>query len=549
MIKENFVQYFETKIKEHWSLPALSNYGKEALRYQDLAYAITVMHSILGRLKIKSEDKIALVGKNCVNWAIVYLSTVTYGATIVPILNNFSNEDLHHILNHSESRLIFVSDRLTEEIDLEKVKNADLLFSLNDFSIAQSHKSPNIDDLLKKLNPIITPDFFSFNDFKLSTKIPNTQLAALLYTSGTTGFSKGVMLSYNNIIANILVASRKLLFKTGADMVSFLPLAHAYACSFDFLYPLTCGNHIHFLDKMPTPKILIEAFNKHKPNIILCVPLIIEKIYRKMIFPELQKPAIQMMLKFSLTRKIVYKKIYTSLMNAFGSNMNELVIGGAAMNKEVESFLREIGFPFTIGYGMTECGPLISYANWHKTKLGSSGQIVDFMEIKTDSPNPKQIIGEIMVKGEQVTMGYYKNPEATREVLSEDGWLRTGDLGLIDDEVFVFIKGRSKNVIVGSSGENIYPEEIEQKINNLQFIMESLVIEKNDNLIALIYPDLEELDKNHINANKISDIMKKNKNFINDQLPAHARIKEFKIVNEPFQKTPTQKIKRYLYVN
>ncbi|HOD53834.1 MAG TPA: AMP-binding protein [Candidatus Cloacimonadota bacterium] len=549
MIKENFVEYFEQKIKEFWNLPALSNYEKESISYQDLAFAIKTMHQIFEKLKIKNEDKIALIGKNCVNWGIVYLSTVTYGATIVPILNNFSNEDLHHILNHSESKLIFVSDKLTEEIDIDQLKFCDTLFSLNNFTIVESKKNNNINEFLTKLLQLNCHDYFNQDDFKFSKKVPNTQLAALLYTSGTTGFSKGVMLTYNSLIANILVASKRLLFKKEANMVSFLPLAHAYACSFDFLYPLTCGNHIHFLDKTPTPKILLEAFKKYQPHIILCVPLIIEKIYRKMIYPELQKPAIQILLKFSLTRKILFKKIHNSLMNAFGGRLDELVVGGAAMNKEVESFLRNIGFPFTIGYGMTECGPLISYANWHKTKLGSSGQVVDYLEMKIDSTNPYKITGEIMVKGEQVTIGYFKNQSATDDVIDSEGWLKTGDLGIMDSENFVFIKGRSKNVIIGASGENIYPEEIEQKINNMQFIMESLVIEKNNNLLALIYPDLEEIDKHQIKDNKIEEIMKKNKQIINDQLPAHSKIKEFKLVNEPFQKTPTQKIKRYLYVN
>jgi len=357
------------------------------------------------------------------------------------------------------------------------------------------------------------------------------------------------MLDFNSLMANVLVASRKLLFKKGAKMLSFLPLAHAYACSFDFLYPLTCGNHIHFLDKMPTPKVLLDAFKIIKPNIILSVPLIVEKIYKRMIWPQLQKPAINFMLKIPLTRQIVYKKIRKTLLEAFGGNLDELVIGGAAMNTEAEAFLTSIEFPFTVGYGMTECGPLISYENWHKTKLTSSGHLVEYLDIKIDSSDPYNIVGEIMVKGEQVMLGYYKNPEATNEVLTKDGWLKTGDLGVIDKDKFVYIKGRSKNVIIGSSGDNIYPEEIEQKLNNMKYIMESLVIEKNNGLIALIYPDYEEIDKNHIKDDKIKETVMSNRALINDQLPAHSKLREFRIVSEPFQKTPTQKIKRYLYVN
>lgn len=549
MIQENFVKYMEEKIKENWDLPALSNHGKEAISYQDLACAINLMHQLFSDLKIKNEDKIALIGKNCTHWAIVYLASVTYGATIVPILNNFSNEDLHHIINHSEAKIVFSSDKLSEEIDIDRLKNCDYSFSLNDFSMISSKKTFKDNGIIEKLNSLKGNYAFKKDQFILSDKIPNTQLAALLYTSGTTGFSKGVMLPYNSIIANILVASKKLLFRRGANMVSFLPLAHAYACSFDFLYPLTCGNHIHFLDKLPTPKILLEAFKLYQPDIVLSVPLIIEKIYRKTIVPELQKPAVQMLLKYKLTRQIVYKKIKTKLISAFGGKIREIVIGGAAMNREVELFLKDIDFPFTIGYGMTECGPLISYTNWNKTRIGSSGQAVDYLHVKIDSPDPYHVVGEILVKGEQVTTGYYKNPEATNDTITSDRWLKTGDLGIVDSDNFVYIKGRSKNVIIGPSGENIYPEEIEQKINNLQFIQESLLIEKNNNIIALVYPDLEELDKHHINENKLIEIMQKNKRLINDQLPAHAKIKDFKLINEPFQKTPTQKIKRYLYIN
>lgn len=549
MIKQNFVKYMEEKLKAYWELPALSDNGKPSISYQDLAYAVSQMHRLFQNSRIKSEDKIALIGKNCTNWAIVYLSIVTYGATAVPILNNFSNEDLHHILNHSDSRLIFASDRLAEEIDLEKLKYAEGIILLNDFSVVAEKKKSLDPAILEKLSNVRGSLFFNRTDFALSDKIPNSQIASILYTSGTTGFSKGVMLPYNSIIANILVAVDRLLYKTGANMVSFLPLAHAYACSFDFLYPLSCGNHIHFMDKLPTPKILLDALAKYKPNVVLSVPLIIEKIYRKTIYPELQKPAIQLLMKFSFTRQIVYKKIKNKLMEAFGGNIREIVIGGAAMNREVESFLREIQFPFTIGYGMTECGPLISYDNWDKTRLGSSGKIVSFLQAKNDSTDPVNIVGEILIKGEQLTTGYYKNPEATKDAIDSNGWLHTGDLGVIDRDNYIYVRGRSKNVIIGSSGENIYPEEIEQKINNLPYIQESLVLDKDDKLYALVYPDLEELDKTHTKESKLKDLMEKNKIYINEQLPAHSKIKEFKLVNEPFQKTPTQKIKRYLYIN
>ncbi|HPY96397.1 MAG TPA: AMP-binding protein [Candidatus Cloacimonadota bacterium] len=548
MIKENFVEYFEEKIKEFWDLPALSNYGQEHICYNELASSIMILHKLFKQAKLSKGDKVALIGKNSMNWAIIYLSTVTYGAVIVPIMANFPYDDLHHIMNHSESRLVFASDKLAEEIDLDRLKHVEHIFHLNNFSLVQTTKKIDFQELIYQLNNLKKYSIEK-SSFMLNKKISNNDLAALLYTSGTTGFSKGVMLDFNSLMANVLVASRKLLFKKGAKMLSFLPLAHAYACSFDFLYPLTCGNHIHFLDKMPTPKVLLDAFKIIKPNIILSVPLIVEKIYKRMIWPQLQKPAINFMLKIPLTRQIVYKKIRKTLLEAFGGNLDELVIGGAAMNTEAEAFLTSIEFPFTVGYGMTECGPLISYENWHKTKLTSSGHLVEYLDIKIDSSDPYNIVGEIMVKGEQVMLGYYKNPEATNEVLTKDGWLKTGDLGVIDKDKFVYIKGRSKNVIIGSSGDNIYPEEIEQKLNNMKYIMESLVIEKNNGLIALIYPDYEEIDKNHIKDDKIKETVMSNRALINDQLPAHSKLREFRIVSEPFQKTPTQKIKRYLYVN
>lgn len=549
MIKENFVQYFEEKFKEFWNMPAMADYGKKSITYKDVAQSILFFHKLFARYNIQQEDKIALSGKNCVNWAKIYLSATLYGATIVPILNNFSLEDMHHIIHHSEAKLLFVSDKLTEDIDPESLPHIEAVFSLNDYSLVFDkknicHKDQLIDDIEKHNRIILHKD-----DFVLSKTISNDNIAAIIYTSGTTGFSKGVILTYNSLIGNILVANENLLFKLGANVVAFLPLAHAYACSFDLLYPLTCGNHLHFMDKLPSPKVLLQAFAELKPYVVLAVPLIIEKIYKKTIVPEISKTPIKMMLNIPLMKHVVYNKIRSKLIQAFGGNLTELVVGGAAMNHEVETFLKEIRFPVTVGYGMTECGPLIAYANWQKHRLGSSGKVVKYLEVKIDSPDPENINGEILIKGEQVTQGYYKNPDITQETIDKDGWLHSGDIGVLDKDNFVYIRGRSKNVIIGSSGENVYPEEIEQKINNLPFVMESLVMEKEGKIIALVYPDFEELDKNHIHESKIDELMIKNKALINDQLGAHSKISKIVMVSEPFLKTPTQKIKRYLYIN
>ncbi len=547
MINENFVKYFEEKFKEYWSMPAMADYGKRSINYKELSQSILFFHKVFSHYKIGLGDKIALSGKNCVNWSKIYLSGVLYGASVVPILNNFSCGEMQHIIHHSEAKILFVSDKLIEDLDLDRLTHVEAVFSLYDFKLIYDKRKVFTGEYFEKEFDSFHSRSISKEDFSLSSKIANDNIAAMIYTSGTTGFSKGVMLSYNSLMGNVIVARENLLFKQGANVVAFLPLAHAYACSFDLIYPLTCGNFIHFMDKLPSPKVLLQAFAELKPNVVLAVPLIIEKIYKKTIAPELLKTPIKVMLSMPLLKNVVYNKIRSKLIQAFGGNLTELVVGGAAMNHEVESFLKEIKFPVTIGYGMTECGPLIAYANWHKHRLGSSGQVVKYLEVKIDSPDPENVNGEILIKGEQVTDGYYKNPEVTKETLDKDGWLHSGDIGVLDKDNFIYIRGRSKNVIIGSSGENVYPEDIEQKINNLPFILESLVMEKEGKIVAMVYPDFDELDKHHIHETKINDLMIKNKNTINDQLPAHSKVTRIIIVSEPFQKTPTQKIKRYLY--
>jgi len=545
MIEEKLIPYLNSSIREFWQMPAFTDYPGKATTYSEVARTALWLNRLFRFCEIKKGTKIALAGKNCSRWAEVWLATVMNGSIIVPILANFSGEDTQHIINHSDAELLFISRDKFDSIDEDQLTNVRYIFSLDDFSLLKNRvddkkeliKAIQEHDDLKNLSP---------SDIDFPDICVNSDPAAIIYTSGTTGFSKGVVLPHQSLLANLIVARENLLFKVGAKVVSFLPLAHAYACSFDFLYPFTRGNHINFIDRIPTPKILLVAIQDLKPNVILAVPLIIEKIYKKQLQPILESRKMQTLIKLPLVKDIILKKIRNKLITAFGGEMTELVVGGAPMNAEVELFMKKIKFPVTIGYGMTECGPLISYARWFEHRFTSSGKTVKFIKVKINSPDPYKIPGEILIHGEQVFNGYYKNPEATREVLI-DGWLHTGDIGTIDADNFIYIKGRSKNIILGSSGENIYPELVEQKLNNLPFILESLVLERDKQVIALVYPDLELLDSEKRNEAELSAIMEENRKTVNAQLADFSRIARIHIVNEAFQKTPTQKIKRYLY--
>lgn len=545
MIEDKLIPYIANAIREYWDLPAFTDYPGAALSYQDVAKRMLWLHRIFQDAGIKKGSTIALAGKNCSNWGLVYISTITYGATIVPILANFSPEDTQHIINHSDAELVFISRDKFDGVDADLLKKVRLVMSLDDFSL--------LEDKREKTKQVI----LSFSDhsdlqklgkqnFTLEDNCDQEDIAAIIYTSGTTGFSKGVMLPHRSLMANVIVAHKNLLFSVGAKVFAFLPLAHAYAGCFDLLYPFTRGNHINFMDKIPAPKILLAAMKDLKPEIVLTVPLLIEKIYRKQLQPTIETPKMKLMLKIPGLNKIILKKIHDKLMLAFGGNIRELITGGAPMNAEVEQFMKLIKFPFTIGYGMTECGPLISYANWQDHRFESSGKQVEFLEIKVNSPDPQKIPGEFMIRGEQVFKGYYKFDEATNEVL-RDGWLYTGDIGTMDADGYVYIRGRSKNVILGPSGENIYPELVEQKLNNMPYVGESLILERDRQLHALIYPDFEALDADHIPENRIPKLMEENRVEVNKQLADFSRIIKIQIANEPFQKTPTQKIKRYLY--
>lgn len=549
MIQENFIKYIETSLKENWDLPALSDYEGESYKYGDIARKIAKIHIMFEECEVQKGDKIALIGKNSVNWAITYLSIISYGATVVPILPDFHPNDVHHIVNHSDSIVLFSGDPIWENLDENSMPNLRAIFSLTNYKLLIEGKNENIKNIYDKLDSLyediyakgITPDLLSFDD------VSNEEVGVLNYTSGTTGFSKGVVLPLNSLAANIRFARRNLPLNPGDNVVSFLPLAHTFGCAFEFLWPFSIGCHIHFLTRTPSPKIIIKAFQEIKPNVVITVPLVLEKIYKKQILPSLDKASTKFLLSVPFVDKAIYNKVKKKLTDVFGGNFKEVVIGGAALNKDVELFLKKIGFNFTIGYGMTECGPLISYSNWDKAKLGSAGAMVDTLEIKIDSNDQYNEIGEILVRGENVMYGYYKNVDATEKTIDKDGWLHTGDLGLIDEENFVYIKGRNKSLILGPSGENIYPEEIEAKLNNMPYIQESVIIQQNNKLIALVYPDFDAVNTDKIEEVKLVEIMEANKKEANLSLAKYMQIAKIKIYSEEFEKTPKKSIKRFLY--
>jgi Long-chain acyl-CoA synthetases (AMP-forming) len=550
MVKENFINIYESGFVRHWELPALSDYKENSdFKYKDLAAEIEKIHLLLGVCKIKQGDKISLIGKNSSRWCITYLGVITYGAIIVPILQDFSSNDVHHIINHSESVLLFAADSIWETLEEEKLPKIRAAFSLSDFHLLYQRKGCKFENInLQQLLRDKYPDGLKKEDVKYPD-IPNENVIVISYTSGTTGFSKGVMTTANNLAGNITFAQRMKILQPGQKMLSMLPLAHAYGCAFEFLYPLSEGCHVTFLGKTPSPNILLKAFESVKPHLIIAVPLILEKIYRKMIVPQLNKNSIQLALKIPGLNSLIYGKIKKKLIEAFGGRFDQVIIGGAPLNAEVEAFFFNIKFPFTIGYGMTECAPLVSYAPSSKFVPGSCGRILDIMEVRIDSEDPYQTVGEIQVRGENVMQGYYKNEEATRNAFTEDGWLKTGDLGTIDAAGRIFIRGRSKDMLLSANGQNIYPEEIEAKLNNLPFVMESLIIQKDNKLIALVYPDYEEIDKVNIEHDKLPQLMEETLKTINTLVAPYERISEIRLFSAEFEKTPKKSIKRYLYIN
>ena len=553
MIKENFIKIYEESFKENWALPALTDYGKsKTFTFGDVATEIARIHLLFHECQVRRGDKIALIGKDSSRWCIAYMAVVTYGAIIVPILQDFNPNDVHHIINHSESVFLFVSDRIWDSLEEDKIEEVRGVFSLSDYRCLHQRDGENIQKLMKSLDEKMTekyPDGFTQEDIKYA-ELDNDKVVEINYTSGTTGFSEGVMLTGNNLAGNVTYARTLDLLFRGERELCFLPLAHAYSCAFNLLVPMAFGVHVYLLGKVPSPKILLKAFEEVKPNLILMVPLILEKIYKKMILPQLNKRTLKLALNIPLLDSRIYAQIRKHLVDALGGRFREVIVGGAAMNQEVTDFLYKIKFPFTIGYGMTECGPLISYDHNNEYVPGSCGQILKgIMKVRIDSEDPYNKVGEIQVSGENVMKGYYKNDEATQNVFTEDGWLRTGDLGTIDHDNRIFIRGRSKTMILGASGQNIYPEEIESKLNNLPFVMESLVVEKNGKLIGMVYPDYDTVDSTGISHTDLPVIMEQNRIELNKLLAPYETISEIQLYPTEFEKTPKKSIKRYLYSN
>lgn len=553
MIKENFIQIYEKSFKENWDLPALTNYSKnETYAYSDVALEIAKIHLLFKECQIRKGDKIALVGKDNAQWCIIYMATVTYGAIIVPILQDFNPNDIHHIINHSESVFLFASNRIWDSLEEEKIQNVRGVFSLSDFRCVHQRDGEYIQKFVNHIDEKIAkryPNGFAKDDIHYVTQ-RNDKIVLLNYTSGTTGFSKGVMITGNNLAGNVTFTRDRRILVKGDEELCFLPLAHTYSCAFNFLLPLAVGAHVTLLGKVPSPKILLKALEEVKPTLILSVPLILEKIYKKTILPQLNKRSVKIALNIPYVGDRVYAKFQEKLMAAFGGRLREIIIGGAPLNGEVEDFLRKINFPLTVGYGMTECGPLISYDKPADFVAGSCGQILkDIMKVRIDSSDPYNIAGEIQVSGENVMLGYYKNKEATQEIFTEDNWLRTGDLGTIDHDNRIFIRGRSKSMILGASGQNIYPEEIEAKLNNLPFVMESLVIERDQKLVALVYPDYDSLDDAGVVHDDIQAVMNENRKELNKIVAPFESIATIQLYPTEFEKTPKKSIKRYLYNN
>jgi len=547
MIHERLIGYIEQSIRQNWEIEALSNYKEKGYSYKSIAEKILKLHILFKGSGIKEGDKIALVGRNSANWCITYLASVTYGAVIVPILPDFKPDDLTNIINHSDSRLLFIDDKIYDLLDITRMTEIIGVLSLDDFRLIRSDKQ-TVEESFSSLEANYSKAFPELRkeDIKFSD-ISNDHLAVISYTSGTTGFSKGVMITHNNLAANVRYAQNNMPLESGDPVVSFLPLAHTFGCAFEFLFPFTLGCHITILTKTPSPQILIQAFKEIKPRLIVSVPLVVEKIYKKQLLSVISKPHMKILLAIPGINNILFGKIREKLTETFGGRFKELVVGGAAFNADAEKFFKKIKFRFSVGYGMTECGPLISYASWDTTKLGASGRAVDTLEVTIDSPDPETVVGEIILRGENVMTGYYKNEKATREMIDDEGWMHTGDLGVIDKEGNIFIKGRSKSMILGPSGKNIYPEEVEAVINNKDYIVESVVISVDNKLIALVFPDYEMMKRDNITEEQLIEILDKTRKEVNERLPEFMAVSKFRIHPEEFAKTPKRSIKRFLY--
>lgn len=552
-VSDSLIEIIEESFKRNWNRPALSDYKGITLYYRDVARRIAKMHIILRESGVKEGDKIAICSRNHSNWAVVFLSCLTYGAVPVPILHEFKPSNIEHIVNHSDSRILFAGSIILEGLTLSHMQNLNTVICLDDFSLIQTKNTAvymameHLNELFGKAYPkIFGPDCIAYR-----RETSRDELAMINYTSGTSGFSKGVMIPYRALRSNVLFAYEVLpSIDENSNVVSILPSAHMYGLMFELLFEMTVGAHVHFLTRVPSPSVIVKAFEEIKPKIIISVPLVIEKIYKNRLLPFLSTPGVRFLLRLPITDKKIKTQINETLTSSFGGQFEEVIIGGAAFNKEADNFFHSIGFKYTVGYGMTECAPIIAYADWKEKRVGSCGYAAPRMQIRIDSDKPKTIPGEIQVKGDNTMLGYYKNEIATRDAFTEDGWMRTGDLGVLDKDGFLYIKGRSKNMILGPSGQNIYPEEIESIINNMPYVVESLVIEDDGKMVALIYPDLEGASRDGLTTSaQIEAKMKENIAIVNEEMPNYSKISGVKIMPEEFEKTPKRSIKRYIYQN
>ncbi len=546
----SFISCIEKTIKDNWLLDALTDYKGSTLQYHDVARKIEKLHIMMAAAGINKGDKIAICGRNSAHWAVAFLATLSYGAVVVPILHEFNSEQIHNIVNHSEARLLFVGDYVVGTITPDKMPHLEGIFNLPDFSLhtcqneALAHAREHLNELFGRKYP----NAFRKESISWHRDQPE-ELCMINYTSGTTGFSKGVMLPYRALWGNVDFCQRFLgtYMPKFSKTLSILPMAHMYGMTIEFLFPFCSGFHLFFLTRLPSPAVIAEAFKEVCPDVVVAVPLIIEKIIRKRVFPQIQSNAIKMLLKMPVVSKKVKERICQEVYAAFGGRAYEVIVGGAPLNQEIEQFLKDIEFPVTVGYGTTECAPLISFSDYHDFIPTSCGTPVANMEVKILSDDPENIEGEIVCRGMHVMQGYYKNEEATRQVLDEDGWYHTGDLATMSADGHIFIRGRLKNMLLGANGQNVYPEEIEDKLNSMALVGESLIVQRGDKLVALVHPDMDEVRSMGISDEELNDVMEHNRQELNAQLPVYSKLQAFELQQEEFQKTPKKSIKRYLY--
>ncbi len=549
----DFVARFEQSIKDHWDLDALTDYQGITLQYHDVARKIEKLHILFENAGLQVGDKVALCGRNSSAWAASFLAILSYGAVAVPILHEFKAPQVHDIVNHSDARLLFVGDQVWPTLEAEKMPHLEGIINIADYSllVSRSERLTEARETLNKKFGEKFPKYFRKEHVHYRPATDPEELAVLNYTSGTTSNSKGVLIPYRALWSNMFFADQVMSqhISAGSKFITILPLAHMYGMAFEFLYQFIRGTHTYFLTRVPSPRVIFQAFADIKPDLIIAVPLIIEKIIKKAVLPKLQTPSMKVLLRLPVISDKICQRIRTQLVEAFGGNFYEIIIGGAAFNSEIEELLHRIGFNYTVGYGATECAPIISYEDWHTIPKGSCGKIVPNMEMRIDSPDPENVVGEVLVRGANVMLGYYKNPEATAAAIDKDGWFHTGDLGVVDAEGRLYIRGRSKNMLLGSNGQNIYPEEIEDKLNTMPYVSESVVIQKGDRLYGLVYPDYEEAQREGLDEAMLQAQMEQNRRDLNLVLNSYEKLSGISIRKEEFEKTPKRSIKRYLYVN